>query len=174
MASKRIVVGAKKKFAPEDEVIMGNYNGPVLPAVSKPKQQSKSLAVRKTKLERTATRCAEPDSDDFKLADLWFNWIQNKMPWRAPDNVRIYAEAIHNIRKKYNLNVFGFQKMFEHLQQDSFWSKNCLSPISLDSKCKDGLTKLDHLLLDMQREMEPKKRKQISDDQLNDIVAAMK
>jgi hypothetical protein len=173
VVSKCDLEGTREPFAPEDEVIMGGYKGPLKPAVIKPKNVSK-VSKRKSPLERVATRCAEPNDDDFKLADKWATWITNKMPWRAPDNVRIYAEAIHNVRQKYNLNVFGFEKMFDHLQQDSFWSKNCLSPITLDAKCKDGLTKLDHILLEMQRQMEPKKKKQITDDQLNDIISKMK
>lgn len=93
----------------------------------------------------------------------WHEWASKKMPWMKE---KITAEKFYNelmkIQSTTDLNDNGIEALFEFIKTDEFWSQNAISPMNLISKSKNGLRKIDNILLRM-------KKRIASDNPFNEI-----
>jgi hypothetical protein len=101
----------------------------------------------------------EKVSDEKRYSDQimstaikWHEWASKKMPWMKE---KITAEKFYNelikIQQTVDLNDSGIDALFEFIKNDEFWSQNAISPMNLNSKSKNGLRKIDNILLRMKK-----------------------
>jgi len=88
----------------------------------------------------------------MSTAEKWHEWSSRKMPWMKE---KITAEKFYNelikIQSTVDLNDQGIDALFDFIKNDQFWSQNAISPMNLISKSKNGLRKIDNILLQMKK-----------------------
>jgi hypothetical protein len=76
------------------------------------------------------------------------NFSKARMPWREFKE-DIFIKDIVKVRKSLNLTSQEMKGVFEFITNDSFWRENAISPSSLMIKGKNGLRKIDNILIRM-------------------------
>lgn len=74
------------------------------------------------------------------------------MPWCAANGrwtAEGFAQDIAKLKAKTDLNDHGVREVLEFIRGDEFWIKNAISPASLLGKSRNGIRKIDNLLLSM-------------------------
>ena len=82
----------------------------------------------------------------------WHEWTLAKAPW-LKENIspeKFYAGLL-KISKSLSLNESGIENLFQFVKNDSFWKDNAISPMSLLTVSKNGLRKIDNILLQLKK-----------------------
>lgn len=101
---------------------------------------------------KNQTKNPPPSFPDLELAKEWLAYAHETMKWKtAPSSWTDikFATALSKIRKATDLNEEGLRAMFNFAKGDSFWQDKILSPAALLEGSKNGLKKIDNLLLAM-------------------------
>lgn len=106
---------------------------------------------------------------DIDLGNRWYRWSVEVMP-SIKASPASFSEAI--FATKRSLATQGrvddldglLDALFAFVQKDAFWGKNALSPAGLLAKSKNGLRKVDNILVSMRgREFERKQKNVLAD-----------
>lgn len=82
----------------------------------------------------------------------WHEWTLAKAPW-LKENIspeKFYAGLL-KISKSVSLNESGIENLFQFVKNDGFWKENAISPMSLLTVSKNGLRKIDNILLQLKK-----------------------
>jgi hypothetical protein len=89
---------------------------------------------------------------DFQkaLALEWIEHAKKHQPWNEKRfKVEKYADGIRRIQNSIKVSDEHMTEMLRWIKQDQFWCDKAISPMSLLSKSKNGLRKLDNVLTAM-------------------------
>jgi hypothetical protein len=94
------------------------------------------------------------EEDVWQLAQDWFGWIQKQLPYRVKKlSAENFAEGIARIMKHTNLNIVGMREVFNFIRKDDFYKTLHLQPVGLLTTSKNGLTKIENILLKLKSKM---------------------
>jgi hypothetical protein len=94
------------------------------------------------------------EEDVWQLAQDWFGWIQKQLPYRVKKlSAENFAEGIARIMKHTNLNIVGMREVFNFIRKDDFYKTLHLQPGGLLTTSKNGLTKIENILLKLKSKM---------------------
>jgi hypothetical protein len=116
---------------------------------------------RKRKSSKVTTRyisddCAgEKDGAILLLASEWIAWNIQKWPWVEK---RLKIEKVYDtlctIRNTTDLSISGLRAVFDFIRNDDFWKDQVVNPTSLLTSSKNGLRKIDNVLIKFKKECE--------------------
>ena len=87
------------------------------------------------------------------LAEIWLKWAHEKMPWsKEKFSVDKFYDALITIRNTTDLSADGLRAIFDFIRKDLFWKDQVVSPKSLLTASKNGLRKIDNVLLKFKKE----------------------
>ncbi len=117
------------------------------------KQDSKTLSsVVPTKAAR-ATPPAEPlYPEDIATGAQWYAMALEETPWRQgkPDfTPERYAEGVAKLRRTMGMAPDGPSEILRFVRDDAFWRTNALSPAALLKKSKNGMKKVENIIVRM-------------------------
>lgn len=106
---------------------------------------------------KTVRYISEPDEGKDPvlevLADIWWKWATDKLPWQKEKmKEEQFYDALITIRNTTDLNPDGLRAVFDFIRNDDFWQHQAISPKSLLTPSKNGLRKIDNVLLKFKKE----------------------
>lgn len=87
---------------------------------------------------------------DLALAERWKAHALAVLPKLKAD-VGKWAESIRLMREKDGLSEQEVAEVFDFVRQDDFWRPNAISPQSLRGRSKNGLRKIENVLVAMRK-----------------------
>ncbi len=92
------------------------------------------------------------DSDLMNLALRWLEYATENMKWKKGTELDTkYYKALLLVKEYLDCSVKDLEIIFNWSVKDDFWQSQVFSPISLLTKKKNGLRKIDNLLTAMKR-----------------------
>ena len=88
----------------------------------------------------------------MSTAIKWHEWTLAKAPW-LKENIspEKFYSGLLKIAKSVSLNESGIENLFQFIKNDDFWKENAISPMSLLTISKNGLRKIDNILLRLKK-----------------------
>jgi hypothetical protein len=111
-----------------------NPNLPViLPELQLPKKE-----------RRKEDNIYSPNPKDEILYNHWKKWSQTVSQTVKP-NLQAWCEEFRKLREIDNLTHEEIWQIFTFIRKDSFWAKNCVSPLSLRKRSNNGKLKWENI-----------------------------
>lgn len=117
----------------------------------KPKRKKKAISI---------------SDHDLDLGTRWITWTKKLSP-HINANSESFAEAISELKRVLARTIPEgdldglLDALFNFVQKDDFWSKNCLSPRGLLKPSANGLRKVDNVITAMRKGEFKSKRKEL-------------
>jgi hypothetical protein len=112
------------------------------------KRKRKSPTITKKKIPH------EKNINDqiMSTAINWHEWTLVKAPW-LKENIspEKFYQGLLKIAKSVSLNESGIENLFQFVKNNDFWKENAISPMSLLNVSKNGLRKIDNILLQLKK-----------------------
>jgi hypothetical protein len=87
------------------------------------------------------------------LSEIWIKWAMEKMPWNKEKfKIEKFYDSLITIRNTTDLNADGLRALFDFIRNDDFWKDQVINPKSLLTPSKNGLRKIDNVLLKFKKE----------------------
>lgn len=120
------------------------------PAAHQPPALAPALALKKiSKPPTRSARGVPPSAFDLEIACSWIEHGLSVLPTLRTDKLKA-AHAIRQLREIDKLPEGTIRELLAFVASDDFWRDKALSPQTLRSRSKNGLTKLENLMTAMQ------------------------
>lgn len=92
----------------------------------------------------------QPNPNFLPVAEQWMEFAMTSAFWKRSGSkwsVEGFALELEKVAKATDMNEFGISELLKFIQSDDFWREVAVSPEGLLRKSKNGLRKIDNILV---------------------------